>query len=94
MAEIFTGRCRASSGATVILTREEIENAKERQMSCSESPDDFVVVNEEGMPLANFILGLPAHVEIEHLNGNRLDFRRSNLRVVEKSQDRPPRCGR
>ena len=43
--------------------------------------------NGEVVPMANEILGVAPDVEIEHINGDTLDFRKSNLRIKASSEN-------
>jgi hypothetical protein len=44
-------------------------------------------INRKTLKLHRFILSPPENMEVDHINHNKLDNRRSNLRIVTKSQN-------
>jgi hypothetical protein len=45
-------------------------------------------IDRKHILLHRFLMNAPAHLQVDHINGNRLDCRRSNMRLVTEAQNR------
>lgn len=51
-------------------------------------PYAVTYLNKKPLGMHRLIMGLPSHMEIDHINGNGLDNRRENLRICTPAQNR------
>ena len=79
-------RCIMENGASFIFSPEDIELVKNHSWSLARG---YVRTTIEGRTryLHRLVLGVSDEVEVDHLNLNRLDNRRSNLRPASHSEN-------
>lgn len=93
MKFIETGKCRsdAKRRVKVMVSDEDYELVK--QYNWQVSPENCVAGHTVGgskqrILMHRFIMNAPRHLEVDHINGDRLDNRRSNLRLCTSSENK------
>jgi len=74
---------KKSSGRFVIIDDEDLKLAS--VMTWNYHPQGYAVHN--GKRLHRLIMNAPDGVDVDHINGNKLDNRKSNLRLCNKTQN-------
>ena len=79
---------RFHNGETFLIDYEDFEKVSKYFWTYSTG---YAVRNKNRQPMHRFVLGLGKaeryKIEVDHINGNRLDNRKSNLRIVTRQEN-------
>ena len=79
--------CTLSNGVQFLIDVDDYGRVKEYGWSYNR-PRDYIFCNSlNQIPLSRFLLNCPPGFEVDHINHNRLDNRRCNLRIATKSEN-------
>lgn len=80
-------RIRLSSGRYTIIDEEDAKFLFGKKLSESTNGYARININSKKLTLHRFLMKAREGVFVDHINGNKLDNRRSNLRFCSKSQN-------
>lgn len=81
--------CTLTNGVSFIIDAFDYPRVKKYGWSYNR-PRNYIFCNSKEinqMALSRFIMQCPAHLEVDHINHNRLDNRRCNLRIATSSEN-------
>ena len=79
---------RFRNGKSFLIDYEDFEKISDYFWTCS---NDYAIKSENRQPMHRFILGISNEdrykIEVDHVNRNRLDNRKKNLRIVTRQEN-------
>lgn len=79
--------CTLSNGISFLIDTEDYEQVKEYTWAYNRPRDYIFCTGLSQMQLSRFLMGCPPGLEVDHINHNRLDNRRCNLRIASHRQN-------
>lgn len=75
------------AGMGFVVDTEDVERIRGTQWTIHGRPDALYVRNGRVGRLHRFLMGATDHYDVDHVNGNGLDNRKSNLRICERREN-------
>lgn len=80
-------KVKLSNGEIAIVDDEDYELVSRYEWLCSTTKQGYKYLHVKPVSMHKLIMKAPEGMEVDHINGDTLDNRRENLRIVTKQQN-------